>query len=306
MEYDFYTTDVFTDQKFGGNPLAVFPHAAGLSDHQMQQIAREFNLSETIFIVDSDLTATKPIFKVRIFTPNHELPFAGHPTVGGAFVLATIGIIQPAGPVTEIIFDELIGPVPIKIFSDESGTVTGAQLSAAVMPHVVPGAPSADELAPLFGLQPGDVLSNAFSPEIVTAGTPRLFVPVKHRTALGQITLDLAQWRKQMPNMRSAYAFCTDPEQKGSDLRGRMFVVPPNGSGMYEDPATGSAVTGLAAYLTKRSSLKNGTLRWVMEQGFEMGRPSILEMEADMVDGECQAIRIAGSAVLVSKGTFFM
>ncbi|MFK7802386.1 MAG: PhzF family phenazine biosynthesis protein [Anaerolineae bacterium] len=308
MEYNFYTTDVFTNTQFGGNPLAVFPEAAGLSDEQMQLIAREFNLSETIFMFPPEDAAHT--YKVRIFTPNHELPFAGHPTVGGAYVLATMGFIKLDGAVTEIVFEEGVGPVPIKIFADDAGNVAKAELSAAVIPEIMQGAPSAEALEQVLSLDSGDVLSEGLSPVggpspvIVKAGTPRLFAPVKDRAALGRISIDAALWRKHLGDTRSIYVFCTDPELEDSDLRGRMFVGP--ASGLYEDPATGSAVTALAAYLATLSDIKNGTLRWVMEQGFEMGRPSILEMEADLVDGASQAIRVAGSSVMVSKGTFFV
>ncbi len=301
MEYDFYTTDVFTTQKFGGNPLAVFPNAAGLDTPTMQKIAREFNLSETIFIFPPDDRANT--VKVRIFTPYFELPFAGHPTVGGAFVLATIGQIPLDGPVTHISFEEGVGIVPISIYADDAGNVTKAVLSAAVVPEVMGDAPSAELMETVLTLEPGDVLSQDLSPEIVKAGTPRLFVPVKNRNALANIQIDVAKWRQQLPGTRSVYAYCTDPEGGESDLRGRMFVVSDTG-GMYEDPATGSAVTGLAGYLAQQSDQKDGTLRWLMEQGFEMGRPSYLEIEADIADGVCQAVRVGGASVMVSRGSF--
>lgn len=298
MDYNFYTTDVFTNTQFGGNPLAVFPEAAGLSDEQMQLIAREFNLSETIFMFPPD--DPKYTTKVRIFTPVRELPFAGHPTVGGAFVLAKMGFIELNGAMTEIVFEEGVGPVPIKIFADETGNIIKTELSAAKMPEFLPGAPSAEIMAMVLSLEPDDVLDGKLAPELVTAGVTFLYVPVKNRAVLANINVDLAQWRKQIPEIRSAYVFCSDPELDGSDYRTRMLV------GAREDPATGSAATAFAGYLAKRADQKNGTLRWVMEQGFEMGRPSTLEVETDVVNGLNQAIRVAGSSVMVSKGTFFV
>lgn len=298
MDFNFYTADVFTNSQFGGNPLAVFPEAAGLTDKQMQLIAREFNLSETIFMFPPDEAAHT--YKVRIFTPHQELPFAGHPTVGGAFVLASRGFIKLTGAVTEIVFEEGVGPVPVKLFADEAGHVTKAELSAAVMPEIMAGAPSAEVLERVLSLEPGDVLDGELAPELVTAGVKFLYVPVKNRAALAAVNIDLPQWRKLLPDIRSAYIFCTDPELDGSNLRARMFA------GAHEDPATGSAATAFVGYLTKRAKQKNGTLRWVIEQGFEMGRPSILEVETDVVDGVSQAIRVAGSSVMVSKGTFFV
>ena len=128
MEYTFFTTDVFTDRQFGGNPLAVFPDAEGLNDEQMQLIAREFNFSETIFMFPPE--NEKHTYKVRIFTPTFELPFAGHPTVGGAFVLATQGYIPLNGAETQIVLEEGIGPVPVTIYADNAGRVTSTELSS--------------------------------------------------------------------------------------------------------------------------------------------------------------------------------
>ncbi len=302
MDYDFYTTDVFTTQRFGGNPLAVFPHAAGLDTPTMQKIAREFNLSETIFMFPPEDPANT--CKVRIFTPNLELPFAGHPTVGGAFVLATIGQVALTGTETEIAFEEGVGRVPIKIFADKDGAVTRAVLSAAVVPDVVGGAPDAALITEFLSLNPGDVLTHPYKPEVVKAGTPRLFVPVKDADALARVDIDLAKWRKQIPETRSVYVYTADPDLNGADFRARMFVVPQ--MGIYEDPATGSAVTGLAAYLATKADQQNGTIRWTLQQGVEMGRPSIIDFEIDLKDGVCRAVRVGGSAVMVSKGTFFV
>lgn len=303
MDFNFYTTDVFTDQLFGGNPLAVFPEAAGLNDEQMQLIAREFNISETIFVFPPEDAAHTA--RVRIFTPARELDFAGHPTVGCAFMLATLGQVELTGAITEIVLEENVGPVPVKIFTDAAGNVTKTELSAAKMPESLEGAPSADILAQVLSLEPEDILEGSLSPEVVTAGVPFLFVPVKNREALGRSAVNLAQWREHLEDTvaRDMFIFCFDPELEGSNVRARMYAP---SMGIAEDPATGAAATAFAGYLAKRADQKNGTLRWVMEQGFEMGRPSILEIETDLKDGACQAIRVGGSSVLVSKGTFFV
>ena len=306
MDYTFYTADVFTTTKYGGNQLAVFPEANGLSDEQMQKIAREFNLSETIFVFPPD--DPQNTVKVRIFTPYVEIPFAGHPTVGGAFVLATLGRFELTGSVTDIVFEEQVGLVPIKIFADDHGHITKTELSAAQVPEILPNPPSAELTAALLSLNSEDIMTENVAPAIVKAGTARLFVPLKNRDALARLSIDLAQCRSHLadylPDRQSIYAYCFDPEREGSDLRGRMFAIP--AMGIYEDAATGSAVTGLAGYLAQQSEQTDGTLRWVMEQGFEMGRPSILDIEADVKDGACQAVRVGGSSVMVSKGTFFV
>ena len=301
MDYNFYTADVFTDRLFGGNPLAVFPNATGLDTDMMQMIAREFNLSETIFFFPPD--DPQNTVKARIFTPGRELPFAGHPTVGGSFMLATLGLIKLDGSVTEIVCEELVGPVPVKIFADENGNVIKTELSAAKMPEFIDATPSADVIADVLSLESEDILNGRLSPEVVTAGVPFLFVPVKDRDALARSVVDVAQWRKHLADSvaKDMFLFCFDPEREGSNVRARMYAP---SMGITEDPATGAAATAFAGYLAKRADQKNGTLRWVMEQGFEMGRPSILEIETDVKNGVSQAIRVGGSSVMVSQGTF--
>ncbi|MEM8862946.1 MAG: PhzF family phenazine biosynthesis protein [Chloroflexota bacterium] len=305
MAYDFYTTDVFTDHRFGGNPLAVFPNAAGLDTSTMQAIAREFNLSETIFFFPPD--DPENTVKARIFTPYIEMPFAGHPTVGGAFILATLGLFEISGAETDIVLEEGVGSVPVKVYVD-GGKVTKTVLTAAKVPEVSKAVPPADVIAKIMNLSMADILQTDYAPTIIKSGTKRLFVPLKNRALLSKIAVDVGSWHRdiktEFPDMSSIYAYCFDPERPGSQLRGRMFSIP--GMTMYEDPATGSAVTGLASYLAQQSGQTDGTLSWVMEQGFEMGRPSILEIEADLSDSVCQAIRVGGSSVLVSKGVFYL
>lgn len=303
MDFNFYTTDVFTDRRFGGNPLAVFPKAAGLNDEQMQLIAREFNISETIFVFPPE--DDQHTVRVRIFTPARELDFAGHPTVGCAYVLATLGQVQLTGSVTNIVLEENVGPVPVKVFADSDGRVIKTELSSAKMPEQLSGAPSLDMIAEVLSLEPDDILEGTLSPEVMSAGVPFLIVPVKNREALGRSAVNLAKWREHLENTvaRDMFLFCFDPELEGSNVRARMYAP---SMGIAEDPATGAAATAFAGYLAKRADQKNGTLRWVMEQGFEMDRPSILEIETDVKDGVSQAIRVGGSSVLVSKGTFFM
>ncbi|MFK7803153.1 MAG: PhzF family phenazine biosynthesis protein, partial [Anaerolineae bacterium] len=250
MDFNFYTTDVFTDQLFGGNPLAVFPEAAGLNDEQMQLIAREFNISETIFVFPPEDAAHTA--RVRIFTPARELDFAGHPTVGCAFMLATLGQVELTGAITEIVLEENVGPVPVKIFTDAAGNVTKTELSAAKMPESLEGAPSADILAQVLSLEPEDILEGSLSPEVVTAGVPFLFVPVKNREALGRSAVNLAQWREHLEDTvaRDMFIFCFDPELEGSNVRARMYAP---SMGIAEDPATGAAATAFAGYLAKRA-----------------------------------------------------
>ncbi|MGH7638902.1 MAG: PhzF family phenazine biosynthesis protein [Gemmatimonadaceae bacterium] len=295
--FAFVTADVFTKQRFGGNQLAVFPDAQGIDPALMQRIAREFNFSETTFVLPpSDPKHTR---RVRIFTPGSELPFAGHPTVGTAFVLATVGAIELDGPETRIVFEQGVGPVPVTIRA-ENGRPGFAQLTAAVLPEFTP-APVARDLAHALGLDAGDVLEGKFGPEGASCGVPFLFVPVRNRATLGRARVRLDDFEKLLAayGTQKVFVFCDEPELKGSHFRARMFAP---GIGVPEDPATGSAVAAFAGYLAKRDERRDGTLRWVIEQGFEMGRPSILEAEADVRKGAVTAIRVGGHSVLVTRG----
>ena len=296
--FRFATADVFTRERFGGNQLAVFPDARGLDPALMPRIAREFNYSETTFVLPP--SDPKHTCRVRIFTPGSELPFAGHPTVGTAFVLATLGDIPLNAGETRIVFEEGVGPVPVTIRS-ENGVPGFAQLTAARLPEFGPTTPPATDLAGALGLEPGDILEGDFAPETASCGVPFLCVPVKDRATLGRIRLRLDEFDAALSDYltQKVFVFCAEPERSGSHYRARMFAP---GIGVAEDPATGSAVAGFAGYLAKRDARRDGTLRWVVEQGFEMGRPSILEAEVDVSAGRITAVRVGGYSVLVMRG----
>lgn len=300
--FPYYTADVFTSRRFGGNQLAVFPDASGIPDAALQDIAREFNFSETTFVYPPrDAKHTR---RVRIFTPGGELPFAGHPTVGTAFVLATTGALTLTGTETRIVFEEGVGPVPVTVRAT-NGTPGFAQLSVAQLPQFTPAAPPASDLARVLGLKAGDVLEGTVGAEAVSCGVPFLFVPVRDRATLGRARVRLDDFNALLAPFvtQKVFVFCGDPELAGSHYRARMFAP---GIGVPEDPATGSACAGFGGYLAKRDTRTDGTLRWVVEQGFEMGRPSILEVEADKSGGNITAVRVGGESVLVSKGEFYL
>jgi trans-2,3-dihydro-3-hydroxyanthranilate isomerase len=300
MRHRFLTVDVFTDRAFGGNPLAVFPVSAensGLSTGQMMAVTREFNLSETVFVLPPENPAHT--CRLRIFTPGRELPFAGHPTVGTAFVLAAAGLVSLTGDETRILFEEGVGPVPVTIRS-EGGIPRFTELSAAVLPEFGPAPPPVSVLAELLSLTPEELTAET-PPEQVSCGVPFLFIPVRDRAALGRARVRLDRWDALYPEPGpELYLFSRDPELPGSALRARMFAP---SLGIAEDPATGGAVTALGGYLGVREPEREGTKRWVVEQGFEMGRPSLLHLEVDKKDGAVSAIRVGGSSVLVSEGT---
>ncbi|MBD1996462.1 PhzF family phenazine biosynthesis protein [Leptolyngbya sp. FACHB-541] len=297
MRYRFYTADVFTDQIFGGNPLAVFPDARGLSTEQMQRVAKELNLSETVFVFPPQQPGSDR--QLRIFTPARELPFAGHPTVGTAYVLATLGEIT-APEDTTVVFEEGVGPVSVDI-RVESGKPTFAALTAAKLPEFRSDLPSVEKLAAVLSLEPADLLNGEDKPQAISCGVPFLFVPLSDRAALSRIQLNRQEWQQCLASAWAPdlYVFAYDP-QDPSHLWARMFAPTMN---IDEDPATGAAATAIAGYLCNRNNLTDGTLRWSIEQGVEMSRPSLLQVEADLKNSEIQAIRVGGSSILVSEGT---
>jgi trans-2,3-dihydro-3-hydroxyanthranilate isomerase len=297
VPYVFYTADVFTDALFGGNQLGILPDARGLTTEQMLSITREFNYSESTFVFPPE--NPKHTRRVRIFTPGGELPFAGHPTVGTAHVLAAIGEIPLTGDETRIVLEEGVGPVPVLIRS-RNGKPEFAQLSVAMLPQVSAPSVSRAQLAEILSLDPGDLLDGDYSPQVVSCGIPFLLVPLRDRKAVARSRLRLEPWERQLQRTPSAMVmvFAADAERPGSDVRARMYGP---AVGIGEDPATGSACACLAGYLAARTP-RDGTLRWVVEQGFEMGRPSILEIEADKSAGSITAVRVGGKTVLVSKG----
>lgn len=297
--YQFFTADVFTDRAFGGNPLAVFSDGQGLTDALMQRVARELNLSETVFVLPPDDPANTR--RLRIFTPATELPFAGHPTVGTAFVLAMIGEIPLETEVTEIVFEEGVGPVPVAIRGAQ-GQPQFSQLSVARLPEFGSETPPIEDLASTLSLSPDDILTGEEGPQVVSCGVPFLFVPLRNRAALGRARMHRGLWETHLAQSAGpqVFLFCHDPELPGSNIRARMFAP---AMGIEEDPATGAGASALAGYLAARDAAAEGSLAWTVEQGFEMGRPSLLEIEADKAGGAITAVRVGGRSVMVSEGS---
>ncbi len=298
MKYRYFTADVFTDMIFGGNQLAVFPDGRGLSDELMQKIAREFNFSETVFVFPpEDPSNTR---KLRIFTPENELPFAGHPTVGTAFVLAYAGEIQLVDDEARIVFEEGVGAVPVNIFGRD-GFPVSSQLSAAKMPESGPEPPSIEALAAVLSIEPLDIVTGQDGPQTISCGVPFIFVPVKSIDAVRRSRVDRPAWDREIAKhvAPQVFIFSRETETSTAQVHARMFAPSMN---IEEDPATGSAAAALAGYLAPREDVTAGTVRWTIEQGFEMGRPSIVHLEADLRDGDIVAVRVAGQSVMVCEG----
>lgn len=288
---DYEIWDVFTDRPFVGNPLAIVHGADGLSDAQMLGLAREFNLSETIFVMAPRDRAHRA--RVRIFFPTAEIPFAGHPTLGCAICLS--GLVAP-GPdaVTDLVLEEEAGLVPVRVWR-QAGRVR-AEFTAPVLPHAAPGQVD----AALCGRALGGVVVGAAghpAPALWQGGPRFLFVPLPDLAALEAAQPSEPSWSELMTAAGVDSAWCYVPVPGG--YRARMFSPT---AGIPEDPATGSASAIFAAELAARGLLAEGETRVVITQGVEMGRPSRIEVTAVVIAGALAAVRVAGAAVPVAAG----
>ncbi len=295
----FYTADVFTNEMFGGNQLAVFPDGVGLDASLMQKIARELNLSETVFVFPPEKSAHTR--RLRIFTPGTELPFAGHPTLGTAFVLASIGEVALRDASTSIVLEEGVGPISVTIRS-EGGRPTYCTLTAAQLPEFGPPPPPVEDIAAVLSLRPDDIRRDGLVPRAASCGIPYFFVPLRDQQALARARPDLAVWERSFSSWWAPqlYPFVETAGRNGADIRARMFAPE---FGIGEDPATGSAAAALAGYLAATRPAGDETLRWVVDQGIEMGRPSRLYVECDREGDRITAVRVGGSAVMVAEAT---
>jgi trans-2,3-dihydro-3-hydroxyanthranilate isomerase len=293
-KYKFFTCDVFTEQRFGGNQLAVLPQATGLSDRQMQQIAREFNFAESTFVFPSG-THTR---RVRIFTPTREIPFAGHPNVGTAFVLATTGELGAMGEtVTNVVFDEAAGEVPITIQRKNGSIWSELQAPQRVS---LGKTTSAEAVARAVSLTAGDIVTRTHQPQVASVGLPFLFAELSGRDALERS-------RPSLDGIEALVAEGLPPDvhlyvRSGDefDIRCRMFAPV---DGIPEDPATGSANCSLVGLLAHYNPAASGSFAHKIAQGVEMGRPSVLHAKAEKKDGVVTDIRIGGTSIMVAEGT---
>ena len=298
MQRRYITVDVFTDRAFGGNPLAVVLDAGGLSTAQMQAIAAEFNYAETTFVLPPRDAGNDA--QVRIFTVYAELPFAGHPNVGTAFVLA----MQAAKPPARLKFEEGAGLVPVEILN-EDGTVVGAELTAP-QPLKKLRTLSAEQTAACISLSAADIRTDRHPPQIVSVGMPFLVAEVSSRDALARARADAAAFARTLPcdGAFAVYFYTRDvtPAEQPCDLQARMFH--PGASGLTEDPATGSATVAAAALLADLAREQDGELKLCVGQGFDMGRPSLLLTRVRKQGGAIASAHVGGRCVRMMEGTF--
>lgn len=292
--------DVFTSVPLAGNPLAIVLEAEGLDDRQMQRIAREFNLSETVFVFAPQTPAGAA--RLRIFTPDYELPFAGHPTVGTA-----IALIERRGGekgANLMVLEEEVGPVRCAISYRASKWF--AEFDVPKIPEALPLTVETGSIAAALGLGPHEVGFENHVPSYWSAGNPFVFVPVAGLSEAKKASLDPAAWREldiRRPSglLACPFIYCRETIRHDRHFHARMLV--PSGSGVYEDPATGSAVSAFAGVVQHFDDPVDGPVQMWIEQGVEMGRQSSIRLEIDVQDGAISAARIGGHAVKVAEGT---
>jgi len=298
MRIPYQTTDVFTQQIFGGNQLAVIPDGQGIGDDLMQAIAAEFNYSETVFLLPPDQPGH--LARLRIFTPAEEVPFAGHPIIGASFVLTRLGRLTP-DPVATATLGTTAGPVAIEVEWRGGGSFFG-RLTAPRSPRFTPYDLCARLVARALSLAEDDLSAPAGEPcWVVSGGLPFLVIPVATQRGVARAAIDFPAWRELVaitgvPQV-SLFSPCDDLAR--ADWHTRMFAP---ALGVNEDPATGSAAVALGAWLARASALSDASFHWVFEQGIEIGRPSRLEVTAEKVAGTITTLQVGGSAVAVAEG----
>ena len=303
MRLDYHVLDVFTDTRFGGNPLAVVLEADGLEGTQMQTIAREFNLSETVFVLKPQNPAHTA--RVRIFTPAAELPFAGHPTVGTAALLADVR--APAANDNGeahrdalIVLEEGIGTVRVGVRL-RTGVAPFAEFDAPKLPEETGELPAAERLAGALCLIPAEIGFENHRPTRISAGNTVAFVPVASLEAIAKARVASQHWDAALKGrgLLGTFLYCRQTVHTTSSFHARFFGPD---FGVPEDPATGSAAVGLAGAIHRFDALPDGLHKRVIEQGYEMGRPSLISLSLQIARGTLEAVRIGGHAVRVAEG----
>lgn len=300
MNLRYHLLDVFTNQRFGGNPLAVFTDPPlDLRASTMQAIAKELNLSETTFVFPPQDPAND--FRVRIFTPAAELPMAGHPTVGTAWLLARLGTLGAIDSSKAIIFEEGVGPIEVTVEADDDGKPARV-LMRQPLPTFLDIHPDRAAIAAMLSISLDDLHPSAPC-QVVSCGLPFLYVAMNSLEAIRRVSLRLDRWQELLMGTDAEQVFVTttETEYPGATVHSRMFAP---ALGVAEDPATGSASGPLGAYLLKYGLVTSGEM--VSEQGIEMGRPSFIDIQVGRKGDQVTKVIIGGECVYVGQGTLYL
>lgn len=297
QQLTYYTLDVFTERRLAGNPLAVVVDGADkLSHAQMQAIAAEFNLSETVFVLPSQRPAHSA--RLRIFTPSRELPFAGHPTIGSAILLAELRS-PPGTEEALIVLEQGIGTVRVGVRLRNGAPF--AEFDAPKLPVEAGVLPPVDKIAAGLGLIPSEIGFENHRPTCYAAGNAFAFVPIASLDAIGKARINHPHWNEafEEQGLVGAFLYTRQCQHTTSSFHARMFGP---SHGIQEDPATGSAAVCFAGVIKHFDDLPDGSHRRVVEQGYEMGRPSLISLTMEVTGGRLGTVRIGGHAVRVRTG----
>lgn len=283
----FYIVDVFAEQKYQGNQLAVLIPDKELSSNEMQQIAKEINFSETTFILSGK--QSNGGYDVRIFTSEVEVPFAGHPTLGTAFVIQQL---LKNGQSTEILLNLEVGQIPVQINTDELIMKQNQPTFGQIIPH-------SKQIAEILQIEESDLMIQ-YPIQLVSTGLPSVIVPLQNLDAVKRCSIHHDKFQRFLDHhvKASLLVFAPEAEKKENNLRVRVFMDDP---GFLEDPATGSANGNLAGYLLEHNFFADSKIQYRVEQGYEMKRPSLLKVQAEKADGKFH-LYVGGKVFLVAKG----
>lgn len=299
MKYNYYIADVFTKQIFSGAQIAVFPNAEGLSQQQMQLVARELNLSETVFVFHPDKQTTSRV--MRIFSPLSEIDFAGHPIIATAFVLAHCGDIQLTNAITPMVFEQNTGPVNVNITA-ENGSPSFVQFTRKVSSIIDRFTPSDEELASFLSIQQSELDHKKYATRLVSCGVPYLIVPVWRYESVRNAKFNYAAWSQSTaPQTAAQEILLFSPKTPFADADFNARLLGPR-IGMHEDPPVGSAMPAFASYLSSFEFMQKGTYTFAVDRGDDRNRRSVLNLEMDNKGSDTLTIRVGGAAVMVAEG----
>lgn len=300
MNYHYYITDVFTQQIFNGAQIAVFPQADGLSDTNMALIARELNLSETVFIFHEEGNAKQR--RMRIFSPLAELDFGGHPVIAAGYVLALCGDIALNSAINPVVFEQNSGCIEVNI-SSENGQPSFVQFSRTVTPQIDHFAPSDEDLAIILGISESELDHKKYSPRLVSCGFPYLVVPVWNYDSVRKARFNYAAWsHSAAPQTAAQEILLFAPKSPFPDADFNLRLLGPR-IGLHDDPPVGSAMPAFCGYLCSFEHTQKGTHAFSVDRGQADSRRSVINLEMDNKREPALTVRIGGHAVLVASGS---
>lgn len=299
MNYKYYMADIFTHQAFSGAQVAIFPDANGLNNQQMALVARELNLSETVFLFNNDDNTS---WKMKIFSPHGEIDYAGHPVIAAAYVLASIGKVNKREPYSSLEFVQNSGAMNVSV-SWKGDSPVFVQFSTIVTSTVDYYTPTETELASFLGFDPSHIDQKQYQARLVSSGFPYLIVPILYYDVVRKARFNYAAWSQSIaPQTAAQEILLFSPKTPSSDSNFSVRLVGPNIS-LHDDPPVGTALSAFAGYLCSFDQMRKGTYTFAVERGEEKTRRSVINLEMDHKGEDELTLRIGGEAVMMAEGS---